>query len=58
MAVVVKAITLFSFGELGQFSKVLFKLFKEGSCIVASSVVTIEHVHISHNVRIVMGNFF
>jgi hypothetical protein len=55
MAVVVKVMTFFGFGELGQFSEVLFKLSKEGSCIVTSSVVTIEHVCVSHVVRIVTG---
>ena len=47
--------TFFGFGKLGQFSKVLFKLSKEGLCIIASLVVTIEHVHVSHVVRIVTG---
>jgi hypothetical protein len=57
-AVVVKAVAFFGFGELGQFCKVLFKLSKEGLGVVASSVVTVEHVRISHVVRMVMGNFF
>jgi hypothetical protein len=57
-AVVVKAITLFGFGEMGQFCEVLFKPSKEGSRIVAFSKVTPEHVRVSHIVRMVMGKIF
>ena len=52
-AVVVKAMAFFGFGELGQFCEVLFKLSKESPRLVASSVVTIEHVRVSHVGRIV-----
>jgi hypothetical protein len=58
-AVVVKAMAFFGFGELGHISEVLFELSKEGSGFVASSVVTVEHVRVSHVVVwMVMGKFF
>ena len=57
-AVIVKPVAFFGFRELGQFCKVLFKLSKEGLGVVASSVVTVEHVCISHVAWMVMGKFF
>jgi hypothetical protein len=57
-AVVVKSVAFFGFGEMGQFCEILFELSKEGSGVVAFSEVTIEHVCVSHVVRMVMGNFF